>query len=209
MPIDTRVQALFDRWQNLRSQGLNLTPEEVCQESPELADKLRELMASGATSLHKPGSDQSATVAERKRPQKESEYPFLEPAQNPDELGRLSTFRILRVIGQGGMGIVFEGEDAALNRRVAVKVLRPEMNSDSIEQRFQQEAQLAASLNHDHIVTIYQIGHHADRPFLVMEYLVGESLAQRLERDGWLPALEALEVIRQAAWAWPSPTNEA
>ncbi len=199
MPIDTRVQALFDRWQNLRSQGLNLTPEEVCQESPELADKLRELMASGATSLHKPGSDQSVTVAERKRPQKESEYPFLEPAQNPDELGRLSTFRILRVIGQGGMGIVFEGQDAALNRRVAVKVLRPEMNSDSIEQRFQQEAQLAASLNHDHIVTIYQIGHHADRPFLVMEYLVGESLAQRLERDGWLPALEALEVIRQAA----------
>ena len=97
------------------------------------------------------------------------------------------------------MGIVFEGEDVALHRRVAVKVLRPEVANDSLEQRFEQEAQLAASLNHDHIVTIYQIGRHADRPFLVMEYLTGESLLHRLERDGWLPVLDALEIIRQAA----------
>jgi urea transport system substrate-binding protein len=199
MPTDTRVQALYDRWQKLRSQGLNLTPEEVCQESPELADKLRELMTSSAISFQQPGRKTPDTLAERQRPRNGSEYPFLEPPQNPDELGRLATFRILRVIGQGGMGIVFEGEDAALQRRVAVKVLRPEMESDSLEERFQREAQLAASLNHDHIVTIYQIGHHADRPFLVMEYLVGESLSQRLERDGWLPALEALEIVRQAA----------
>jgi urea transport system substrate-binding protein len=97
------------------------------------------------------------------------------------------------------MGIVFEGEDAALKRRVAVKVLRPEIDTPLLEQRLQQEARLAASLNHDHIVTIYQIGQHADRSFLVMEYLIGESLAQRLERNGWLPALEALEICRQAA----------
>ncbi len=200
MSIDPQLKVLFDRWQVLRGQGLNLTAEEICRDCPELTERLSEMMRGKLTSSFSGlNPENSAIVTENAAAIGNSEYPFLEPPQSADELGRLSTFRILRVLGQGGMGIVFEGEDAALHRRVAVKVLRPEIDTPLLEQRFQQEARLAASLNHDHIVTIYQIGQHADRSFLVMEYLIGESLAQRLERDGWLPALESLEIMRQAA----------
>jgi serine/threonine protein kinase/ABC-type branched-subunit amino acid transport system substrate-binding protein len=199
MSIDSQIKVLFDRWRELRAQGLNLSAEEICHDCPELADGLREVMGNNPTSSWEPNTASSDTRAAVTVNLANSEFPFLEAPQGPGELGRLSTFRILRVLGQGGMGIVFEGEDSALRRRVAVKVLRPEIHSPLLEQRFQQEARLAASLNHDHIVTIYQIGQHGDRPFLVMEYLIGESLAQRLERDGWLPATEALEITRQAA----------
>ena len=200
MSIDSQLKVLFDRWQELKAQGVVLTAEQICQDSPELTERLQELMRNKGTSSYT-GKDRGTqeTLTAASPPTGASQFPFLEAAQSSDELGRLSTFRILRVLGQGGMGIVFEGEDSALHRRVAVKVLRPEIRSDLLEQRFQQEARLAASLNHDHIVTIYQIGQHADRPFLVMEYLIGESLAQRLDRDGWLPAPEALEITRQAA----------
>jgi urea transport system substrate-binding protein len=200
MSIDSQLKILFDRWRYLKARGVELTAEQVCAECPELVDRFRDLLRDENTSTF-PGLNQANqdTLAATPTLLTNSEFSFLDAAQGPDELGRLSTFRILRVLGQGGMGIVFEGEDSALHRRVAVKVLRPEIQSDSLEQRFQQEARLAASLNHDHIVTIYQIGQHAGRHFLVMEYLIGESLAQRLERDGWLPTLEALEITRQAA----------
>ena len=200
MSIDSQLKILFDRWRYLKARGVALTAEEVCVECPELIDRFRDLLRDENTSAF-PGQTHSnqETLPAPPASLARGDFPFLDAPQGPDELGRLSTFRILRVLGQGGMGIVFEGEDSALHRRVAVKVLRPEIQSDSLEQRFQQEARLAASLNHDHIVTIYQIGQHADRHFLVMEYLIGESLAQRLERDGWLPAPEALEIIRQAA----------
>jgi urea transport system substrate-binding protein len=200
MANDSVLRALFDRWKELRAQGMALTAEEMCRDRPELLDKFKDLLRGEQTSAI-PNADEAVreTVADGSRQATNGEFPFLEPPQRKDELGRLSTFRILRVLGQGGMGIVFEGEDAVLHRRVAVKVLRPEMQSTTLERRFEQEARLAASLKHDHIVTIYQIGQHADRPFLVMEYLNGESLGARLERDGWLPAAEALEIIRQAA----------
>jgi urea transport system substrate-binding protein len=97
------------------------------------------------------------------------------------------------------MGIVFEAEDLALGRRVAVKVLRPDVADEVLRQRFLQEARLAASLRHDHIVTIYQVGQQGGLPFLVMEYLHGESLEQRLERAGWLPVAEAIRIVRQVA----------
>ena len=200
MSIDSQLKILFDRWRDFKARGVALTAEQVCVECPELVDRFRGLLRDENTSSFAGKSEANQeTLAATPASLAPGEFSFLDAPQGPDELGRLSTFRILRVLGQGGMGIVFEGEDSALHRRVAVKVLRPEIQSDSLEQRFQQEARLAASLNHDHIVTIYQIGQHAGRHFLVMEYLIGESLAQRLERDGWLPTLEALEIMRQAA----------
>ena len=199
MAIDSQLKNLLQRWQALHAQGITLTAEEVCRDCPELAARLGEMMRDENTSAFSRRQAADGNTIADGTGATQSEFPFLEPPQGPDEIGRLSTFRILRVLGQGGMGIVFEGEDAALHRRVAVKVLRPEMDSPLLEQRFQQEARLAASLNHDHIVRIYQIGEHAGRSFLVMEFLIGESLEQRLKRDGWLPTLDALEIVRQAA----------
>jgi urea transport system substrate-binding protein len=124
---------------------------------------------------------------------------FLDPPQGPGELGRLGQFVIRRVLGRGGMGLVYEAEDAALGRQVAVKVLRPDMADADLTRRFLREARAAASLHTDHIVTIFQVGEHNGAPFLVMEYLKGETLADRLDRDGWLPVADALEVAEQVA----------
>lgn len=126
-------------------------------------------------------------------------YKFLSPAQAAGELGRLGQFRILRVMGQGGMGVVFEAEDSSLDRRVALKCLRPEVASSAIRKRFLQEARIAASLPHEHIVTIYQVGEENNVPYYAMECLRGESVHDRLNREGWLPIGEALRIAREAA----------
>ncbi len=124
---------------------------------------------------------------------------MLAPAQCSDELGRLGSYRILRVLGEGGMGVVFEAEDTALGRRVAVKVLRSADIDAAQRKRFVQEAQLAASLSSDHIVTIHQVSEDAGCLFIVMELLRGETLDERLRREGSLPLIEALRIGREIA----------
>src|SRR5205823_1512453 len=80
---------------------------------------------------------------------------FLSPPQSADELGRLGDFRILRVLGRGGMGVVFEAEDTRLGRRVAVKAMLPRLAADPLaKSRFLREAQAAAAVEHDHVVPI-------------------------------------------------------
>jgi serine/threonine protein kinase len=76
-----------------------------------------------------------------------------------DELGRLANFRVLQLIGQGGMGMVFRAEDTRLRRIVALKVIQPRFASETrIRQRFLEEAQAMAALKSDHVVTVYEVG---------------------------------------------------
>jgi serine/threonine protein kinase len=125
-------------------------------------------------------------------------YRFLAPAQGPGELGRLGAYRVLKLLGSGGMGVVFEAEDTQLKRRVALKVMKPALASHSSgRRRFLREAQAAASVKHDHVVTIYQVGE--DPTFLAMELLQGESLSDRLQRQGSLPVAEVIRLGRQVA----------
>jgi serine/threonine protein kinase len=129
-----------------------------------------------------------------------SEYGFLAPPQQPNELGRLGTYRVLRMLGQGGMGMVFEAEDAQLKRRVALKVMKPALAADnSARSRFLREAQAAAAVKHDHLVTIYQVGQEGSVPYLAMELLEGEGLHQRLGRAGKLSEAEAVAIARGIA----------
>jgi serine/threonine protein kinase len=127
-------------------------------------------------------------------------FPFLGPAQAPDEIGRLDTYRVLRLLGQGGMGMVFEGEDTVLQRKVALKVMRPDLAKiDAARHRFLREARAAAALHHEHIVTIYQVSQNRDVPYLAMEFLSGESLEMLLRRVGRLPVADALRIGREIA----------
>src|SRR5262249_31893001 len=117
------------------------------------------------------------------------------------ELGWLDDHRILRVLGAGGMAIVFEAEDTQLHRTVALKVLRPDLLDDDevTHQRFLREARVVASLPHDHIVTVYQVGEANGVPYLTMERLSGQSLEDRLKKDRCLPLADAWRTAREAA----------
>ena len=117
-------------------------------------------------------------------------FDFLDPPRAPDELGWLAHYRVRRLLGEGGMGLVFEAEDTDLLRPVALKVIRPELaGSRQAAQRFLLEARAMAALKHDHIVTIYQVGQQNGVPFLAMEYLRGMSLYRWLDR-GHKPSAE-------------------
>jgi eukaryotic-like serine/threonine-protein kinase len=119
----------------------------------------------------------------------------------PIALGDLiqGKYRIVRVIGQGGMGTVFEGEHEGIARRVAIKVLHPSLgeSSGTIE-RFEREAQAAGRIGNDHILEVLDRGQlEGGERFMVMEYLDGESLEDRIVRRGKLTTFEAYFLVRQ------------
>jgi serine/threonine protein kinase len=117
-----------------------------------------------------------------------------------DELGRLADFRVLQLIGQGGMGIVFRAEDARLRRTVALKVMQPRFAPETkIRQRFLGEAQAMAALKSDHVVTVYEVGVAGDLPFLAMEFLEGEALDSLQKRVGQVPPSQVLRIGKETA----------
>ncbi len=107
-----------------------------------------------------------------------------------DHVGR---FEVVREIGRGGFGVVFEARDPELRRTVALKVVRPRSLTDLRQDRLMREAEAAASLSHPNIVTLFDAGVYEGGPFLVMEYLRGRTLAQRLQ-EGPLPVQETLRI---------------
>jgi WD40 repeat protein len=116
------------------------------------------------------------------------------------ELGRLGPYRVVKVLGTGGMGVVFQARDPDLERFVALKAMKPALAaSDSSRRRFLREARATAALEHDHIVHIYQVAEDRGIPYLAMPMLKGETLEDRLRRDKPLPAAEVLRIGREVA----------
>ena len=125
---------------------------------------------------------------------------MLAPPQGPGELGRLGPYRVLGVLGQGGMGVVFRAEDTQLHRLVALKVMRPVLASNPANRRrFEREARAAAALAHDNIITVYHVSEDRGVIFLAMQLLEGESLEVRLRRQGRLSPAEAARIGRAVA----------
>jgi serine/threonine protein kinase len=204
MNRSTVLSDLLDHWLEAQQQGETLAPEDLCAACPELLAPLREQIriyaqanaflgvdtGSRASDTSAPGPKDSGTPA----------YAFLAPPQQPDELGRLGPYRVLRLLGGGGMGMVFAAEDPQLGRQIALKVLQPALAADTAaRQRFLREARAMAVLEHDHVAAIHQVGEDRGVPYLAMPLLKGETLENRLRRAGPPPLAEALRIGAEIA----------
>ena len=110
---------------------------------------------------------------------------------------KLTYYEILESLGQGGMGQVFLAHDTSLDRKVAVKVLSKEMEAESsARERFVREAKAAAGLDHPFVCKVYEAGQEGDDSYIVMEYVEGETLADRIRR-GPLPMDEASKIAME------------
>jgi eukaryotic-like serine/threonine-protein kinase len=115
---------------------------------------------------------------------------------------QLTHYRIESVVGAGGMGVVYKARDTRpkLDRTVAIKVLAPDLRGDpDLLQRFERESRALAALNHAHICTVFDVDRDHDVDFLVMEYVAGATLADRLSRSGRLPLKDALTIAGDIA----------
>lgn len=123
-----------------------------------------------------------------------------QPAQLPDEIGRLGNYRVLRQLGHGGMSFVFLAEDLTLRRPVALKVMKPELAADHDgTQRFLREARIMAAIKHPHLVTVYQTEQVGNAVYLAMELLQGESLGAWMKRRGAAAPAEAIRLGQEIA----------
>jgi WD40 repeat protein/serine/threonine protein kinase len=205
MSVDERIVELLSEWGSRRAKGEEASVEGLCRDAPELSATLRgalaqspEVREGGPTATH-----DGATV-ELDRGETTDDG-FIE-VTGPDtaaaerELGKLGPYRVVRLLGSGGMGVVFQAIDERLGRQVALKVLRPTLaHEPRAQERFLREARAAAALEHDHIVTIFQVGEDHGIPFLAMPLLSGMSLDARLRQDEPLPMADVLRIGREIA----------
>ena len=114
-------------------------------------------------------------------------------------------YEILRKVGDGGMAFVYEARDQLLNRRVAVKVLRPEyVDDEEFLEKFKREAKAVASLSHPNIVNVYDVGEDGKVNYIIMEYVDGKNLKEIIQSEGTLDEYTALDITKQIAMALSS-----
>jgi serine/threonine protein kinase len=195
--------------------------DQACANQPELRSRIETLLESHDTAgsfLDVPVVDQLQTI-----PSEESDrtldFPrqmgaksdsvaenddsislsFLRASKKPGSLGTLAHYEVLQVLGQGGFGIVLKAFDEKLHRLVAIKVLNPEMAATSPpRKRFLREARAAAAIRHENVVQVYSVDEQP-LPYLVMEYIDGQTLQQKMDGAGPLETLEVLHISRQIA----------
>lgn len=139
-------------------------------------------------------------LTEAWQPRADADNDLPSDAPLPEELRKHPRYRVVGVLGHGGMGTVYKAEHRLLERPVVLKVIRPELvANNNIVQRFQREARLAARLTHSNVVTVYEAEEFGSTQMLVMEFIEGVNFAQLVKQRGLLPVAEACDLIRQAA----------
>jgi serine/threonine-protein kinase len=156
----------------------------------------------------KPGSSGSASetahFAEAGRAEavwgRDQSLGFLASSDEPESLGRLGSYEVTEVLGRGGFGVVLKAFDPTLGRAVAIKVLAPQFaTSAAARSRFAREARAAAAVVHDHVVAIHSVDTWNGLPYLVMPLISGQSLQERVERDGPMDLKQVLRIGIQTA----------
>ena len=141
-------------------------------------------------------------AAHRQPPPSDSDT-LLDAIAGPNELGR---YQIVGILGRGGMGVVLRAKDPALDRYVALKIIKPDLiagdGADRHVNRFFAEAKTVAAIRHPNVVPVYEVGEHDGRPYLAMEYCPGGTLSDRLMRPlGPRPAAELMSKIARGVEA--------
>lgn len=158
-----RIAAEESVWQSLR-EHLTLAPEEAESYEAEVDRRMQRLVE------------------------------YLAPTDDPNSLGRLGSYEVCGIVGQGSTGIVLKALETRLNRYVAIKVMSPMFSSSgAARRRFERESRAVAAVSHEHVVPIYAVDEYRGLPYIVMQYIPGQSLHQRIEKEG---ALETHEVAR-------------
>jgi serine/threonine protein kinase/WD40 repeat protein len=125
---------------------------------------------------------------------------FLQPPEKPGQLGKLEHYEVLEVVGTGGMGVVVKAFDPKLHRLVAIKLMAPHLAAHgAARKRFEREAKAVAAVKNEHVVAIYGVEPDGPVPYLVMEFVGGVSLQERIEKRGPLDVKEILRIGMQAA----------
>ena len=125
---------------------------------------------------------------------------FLKPSEQPDSRGRLGSYEVLETVGRGGMGLVVKAYDPSLRRIVAIKVMASHLaSSTAARKRFVREARATAAICHEHVVAIYAVEEDHDPPFLVMQFVNGKTLQERLIGSGPMSVTEILRIGQQMA----------
>lgn len=125
---------------------------------------------------------------------------LLEPPSHPELLGQLAQFEIERIIGQGGMGVVFKGFDRELHRTVAIKLMSPHLaHNATARKRFEREARAAAAVVHPNVIPIFGVSHSKGQPLIVMPLISGKSLQAHVEQHGPFEIKDVVRVGMQIA----------
>jgi serine/threonine protein kinase len=187
MSEDDPMMNAIVRWEELRAEGKDLAPEELCPDDPTLWEALRR------------------RLAKRRRLSSFFSPPTTGPSQglSAPPLPQVPGYDVLEVVGHGGMGIVYKARQVKLNRLVALKMILAGGPPADLA-RFRTEAEAVASLEHPNIIRIYEVGEYAGHPYLVLEWADGGNLAEHLA-GAPLPARSAalllLPLARAAAFA--------
>ncbi len=185
-----------------------LAPDELCQleqhvrDCPDCQAELEQMAGAdrwlGAARKYL-GDETLSRVIDSHQPA-ELSLEFLAPSDWPDSLGRIGAYEVKGVVGRGGMAVVLKAVDPALNRTVAIKVLATHLAaSGAARQRFLREARAAAAVMHENVVAVHTVDEANGLPYLVMEYVPGGSLQDRMDRQGPLPIPVVLRIGMQAA----------
>jgi len=195
--LRSRVEALLQSHQGAGSflgtpAVAQLTPDAALESSSGDPDETRAEARTRLSSLSSLGEEVEGTG--------DGSFAFLSPAERPGSLGRLAHYEILELVGKGAMGIVFKALDDHLQRVVAVKVLAPELATNPVSrQRFIREARAAAAVAHENVVTIHAVEGQTIPPYLVMQFVAGISLHDKLAISGPLSVLEITRIACQSA----------
>jgi serine/threonine-protein kinase len=208
MTVDERLLELLVQAEELGEQGAAVTAEELCRDCPELLPELRRLLG-GLGQVERlmkggPAGVSGPTPIRALRPDPDADTPTGVPFSDDVPragLPRVAGYELLRDLGRGGMGVVYQAQHRALKRTVALKMILVGAHAgDGERQRFRAEAEAAARLSHPNIVQVYEVGDSDGLPFLALEHVEGQSLAQRLT-DGPLAPDEAARLVEALAGA--------